>query len=68
MKRYIPNVVLYATPMTLGEYAARNGQALKDNEDHAAPGYLVLQGKSEYEMYASWSKDDSFVVRFKEIQ
>ena len=67
MKRYIPNVVLYATPMTLGEYAVRSNQPLKDGEDPDTDGYLVLQGKSEDEMYTSWYKADAFVLRFKEI-
>lgn len=67
MKRYRPRVVLFATPMTLGEYARRNDKPLEEGDNPEEPGFLVLQGRDEESMYASWSKAEAFVTRFEEI-
>lgn len=67
MKQYKPRTVLRATPMTLGEYAKRDGQTLTDEDDPFMNGFFTLQINKQGDHSYSWFKETYFDEQFEEI-
>lgn len=66
MQKYIGTKLVFANPMTLGQYNTYRGWEIPNNEEATTPGYLVEYtdgGKpnhDEHAGYISWSPADVF--------
>lgn len=73
MRHYIGTKTLSACPMTRGEYNEYRGWTPPEDENPAAPGYLVEYdngGKANHPLhksYISWSPADVFEQVYKEL-
>jgi len=64
LTQYVGTKMVNAKPMTLGEYNEHRGWTIPEDENPAAPGYLVVYADG----YQSWSPKEAFEATYLNAQ